>query len=81
MAEAKRQFPELVTWLKENRYSDEDVEKILERVRQYDQRIGLDTVMESIASGAFDLNAADPMSKTMVCPFLASKANASTSRV
>lgn len=57
MAEAKRAFPELVAYLKENGYSDQDIDKILDGVRQYDQRIGLDTVMESIASGAFDLNA------------------------
>lgn len=57
MAEAKRQFPELVAWLKENRYSDAEIDRILEGVRHYDERVGLDSVMESIAAGAFDLNA------------------------
>jgi hypothetical protein len=57
MADASRPYPELVAWLEENGYSEPEIAQVLDGVRRYEERIGLDTVMESIAAGTFDLNA------------------------
>lgn len=51
-----RRYPELVEWLQENGFSEPEIDAILQRVEVYEQRIGLDAVMASIADGSFDLN-------------------------
>ena len=46
---------ELVQWLKDEGYGQSEIEKILERVKQYDTETMQDSIMDSIARGNIDL--------------------------
>ncbi len=45
----------LVAWLQQKGHSPEEIDKILERLSQYDREMNVDSVMDSIAHGSFDL--------------------------
>jgi hypothetical protein len=45
----------VVEWLKRKGHSQEEIEKILKRLRQYDRETNVDSVMDSIAAGTFNL--------------------------
>jgi hypothetical protein len=47
--------PALVDWLKQKGHSEEEIEKILARLKKYDRETNVDSVMDSIAHGSFDL--------------------------
>ena len=47
----------LIAWLDQQGHSPEEIDKILERVRQYDREMNVDSVMESIANGSLNLQA------------------------
>jgi hypothetical protein len=57
MADENAVYAEVVAYLKAHGHSQEEIDQILQRVRQYEERIGLDLVMQSIAEGRFDLSA------------------------
>lgn len=48
---------QLVAWLEDQGHSPEEIQKILEKVAEYDQRTAHESVFDSIESGAFDLSA------------------------
>ena len=45
----------LIDWLKQKGHSAEEIDKILAKVKQYDRETNVDSVMDSIAGGSFDL--------------------------
>jgi hypothetical protein len=45
----------LIDWLKQKGHSAEEIDKILAKVIQYDRETNVDSVMDSIAGGSFDL--------------------------
>ncbi len=47
----------LIDWLKQKGHSAEEIDKILAKVIQYDRETNVDSVMDSIAGGSFDLQA------------------------
>lgn len=49
------QHQELIQWLKDEGYGTGDIDKILQKVRQYDDETMHDSVMDSIARGSIDL--------------------------
>ena len=55
--ESTERYADLVAWLKESGYTEPDIALIIGQVEQYEQRMGLDSVMDSLADGNFDLNA------------------------
>jgi hypothetical protein len=48
---------ELAALLRENGHSDEELAKIMQRVRRYESEMQLDSVMASIGDGSLDLAA------------------------
>ncbi len=57
MAEQSSEYPHLTKLLRDKGHSDEEIAKILEKVRNYDQQMQVDSVMDSIAAGTLDLAA------------------------
>jgi hypothetical protein len=55
MTEQSRFQQELAGMLQERGYSEEDVKKVLDHVRQYEIETRTDSVMDSIAKGSFDI--------------------------
>ena len=49
------QLKELIEWLQEQGYGAEEIDKILNQVRQYDVETMHDSIMDSIAEGKIDL--------------------------
>lgn len=49
--------PEIAQWLAERGYPPAAVEKILERLDQYDSRINRESVFDAMAKGEFDMDA------------------------
>ena len=47
----------VIDWLQQKGHSPEEIQKILERLRQYDREMNVDSVMDSIAHGSFNLQA------------------------
>ena len=52
-----RAFQRFVEWLKQKGHSAEEIVKILAKVKQYDREMNVDSVMDSIAGGSFNLQA------------------------
>ena len=50
------EFSILTQWLKERGHSDEEIEKVLVLVRQYDEKTQHDSVMDSIGAGRMSLD-------------------------
>jgi len=48
---------ELVQWLNDRGLSQAEVEKVLEHIRSYDRQTQVDSIMDSIAEGTFNLQA------------------------
>ena len=57
MADDIYRFAELVAWLKEEGYSQEEVRQILDRVRRQDELTQIDSLMDAIGQGKVDINA------------------------
>ena len=57
MTDSFDQYPALVNLLRERGHSDDEIARVLEKVRQYDQEMQVDSVMDSIAAGRMDLMA------------------------
>lgn len=55
MIDAKDDFASLREWLRSLGHTDEEIGKIVARVREYDHTTGVDSVMDSIAAGRFDI--------------------------
>ena len=45
----------VIEWLKRKGHTQEEIEKIMKRLRQYDRETNVDSVMDSIAAGTFNL--------------------------
>jgi len=56
--ELSQQYPEVTAYLRELGHTDLEVNEILERVRQYETETKVDSVINSIESGSFDITAA-----------------------
>lgn len=50
-------YDQLADFLRSRKHSAEEVERIIAHVKQYDLEIRHDSIMESIESGEFDLDA------------------------
>lgn len=50
-------YPELVVLLRERGHSDDEIKRVLERVRDYDDQTKHDSVMDSIGAGRMSLEA------------------------
>jgi hypothetical protein len=49
------EYEEIIEWLQDKGYGEATIEKILNRIRQYDQETEHDSVMDSIADGRMSL--------------------------
>jgi hypothetical protein len=52
-----QEYAELVEYLRTEGHTDQEIDKILVRVRQYEFETQHDSVMDSIGAGTFDLAA------------------------
>lgn len=52
-----RLHEDMLRWLREKGHSDEEIEGILARVRQYENQVQHDSVMDSIATDSFNIGA------------------------
>ena len=57
MADDIYRFAELVVWLKEEGYGEEEVRQILDRVRRHDELTQVDSLMDAIGQGKVDIGA------------------------
>ena len=57
MEPAEEDYKVLVEWLTERGHSEDEIQKILARVRDYDEKTQHDSVMDSIGSGRMSLDA------------------------
>jgi hypothetical protein len=57
MADDTFDFAEIIAWLKEDGYSEDEVRKIIEFVRKHDELTKTDSIMDSMAAGNFNLTA------------------------
>ena len=57
MADDVYQFAELVAWLKEEGYGEEEIGRILNRVRRRDELTQIDSLMDAIGRGQVDIGA------------------------
>ena len=45
MEDENDQYAQLIAWLQERGHSEDEIERILDRVRWYDEKTGVDSVM------------------------------------
>lgn len=57
MEPAEEDYQVLVEWLTERGHSGDEIQTILARVRDYDEKTQHDSVMDSIGSGRMSLDA------------------------
>ena len=57
MSDELNRFAELVAWLQEEGYNEKQIDKILERVKEYDDGTKLVSEMDSIENGDFQIAA------------------------
>ena len=57
MPESAGEYPQLTELLRSKGHSETEIARILDRVRQYDKEMEVDSVMDSIAAGRMDLTA------------------------
>lgn len=55
MSSEETRHAQLVAWLQDQGHDDAQIEKILAKVAEYDERTVHESVFDSIDSGAFDL--------------------------
>ena len=55
MSSEETRHAQHVAWLQDQGHNDAQIEKILAKVAEYDQRTVHESVFDSIESGAFDL--------------------------
>lgn len=55
MTESAGEYSQLTRLLRSKGHSEMEIAKILNRVRQYDKEMEVDSVMDSIAAGRMDL--------------------------
>lgn len=55
--ESEEDFSVLVQWLKDRGHTDEEIKKVLEKVRQYEDKTQHDSIMDSIGAGRLSLDA------------------------
>lgn len=56
MDNANEAYAELIQWLRQQGQSDEEINRVLDRIGQYEQDTQLDSIMDSIGSGNLDLD-------------------------
>ena len=54
--EKEEEYSVLIEWLQEKGHSFEEIEKIMERVRKYENEMRMDSVMDSIGAGRLNLD-------------------------
>ena len=57
MGSSEEDYQVLVEWLTEKGHSEEEIQTILARVREYDEKTQHDSVMDSIGAGRMSLDA------------------------
>ena len=57
MADGTSEYSQLTELLRKKGHSEVEIARILDRVRQYDKEMEVDSVMDSIAAGRMDLMA------------------------
>ena len=50
-------FAEVAEWLRRQGHTEDQISKIVGRVRQYDKEMQTDSIMDSIEDGTFDIAA------------------------
>lgn len=55
MSDGAGEYSQLTKLLQNKGHSEEEIARILDRVRQYDKEMEVDSVMDSIAAGRMDL--------------------------
>ncbi|REJ68894.1 MAG: hypothetical protein DWQ31_06820 [Planctomycetota bacterium] len=55
--ESDDQYGPLIEWLRAKAHTDEEIEKILSKVRDYESRTQMDSVMDAIGDGSLDIEA------------------------
>lgn len=55
--ESNEEYPLLVEWLKTRGHNEQEIQQILDKVRQYDAKMMHDSVMDSIGSGRITFEA------------------------
>ena len=55
MGNEDERFADLADWLQERGHTALEIDKILKRVREYDEKTSLDSVMDSIDRGDFNI--------------------------
>lgn len=55
MADSTSEYSQLIKLLRGKGHSEVEIARILDRVRQYDKEMEVDSVMDSIAAGRMDL--------------------------
>ncbi len=56
MSSEETRHAQLVAWLQDQGHNEEQIEKILAKVAEYDARTVHESVFDSIDNGAFDLS-------------------------
>lgn len=56
MPDENIEYPLLIELLRKKGHSEAEIATILDRVRQYDKEMEVDSVMDSIAAGRMDLS-------------------------
>lgn len=55
MSDSAGEYSQLTTLLQSKGHSEQEIARIIDRVRQYDKEMEVDSVMDSIAAGRMDL--------------------------
>ncbi len=55
MSDSAGEYSQLTKLLQDKGHSEEEIARVLDRVRQYDKEMEVDSVMDSIAAGRLDL--------------------------
>ncbi len=55
MSDSAGEYTQLTKLLQDRGHSEEEIARVLDRVRQYDKEMEVDSVMDSIAAGRMDL--------------------------
>lgn len=52
---SEHQHAQLIAWLEDRGHTSDEIDRILTKVKEYDERTVHESVFDSIESGAFDL--------------------------
>lgn len=55
--ESDTRYDPLVDWLRQKSHTDNEIDRILSRVREYENRVQHDSLMDAIGDGSLDIDA------------------------